>query len=211
MDEIIKAFPFLTESQRSQLMALGPLYAEWNARINVVSRKDIDNIYPHHILHSLAIGKFMTPCEGSDILDLGTGGGFPGIPLAILWPQCRFHLIDRIGKKIRVANAIAEAVGLKNVSFQHGDIGECRQKFDYVVSRAVMTLGEMIPLVAKNISRHPMPGNTLPTGLVVLKGGNLTDEIAAAGRRREVVDVPLCDYFPSIPFFDTKHLLYLPL
>lgn len=210
MDEIIKAFPFITERQREQFAALGPLYAEWNARINVVSRKDIDNIYPHHILHSLAIGKFVTPCEGSRILDLGTGGGFPGIPLAILWPDCRFHLIDRIGKKIKVASAIAKEIGLTNVTFQHGDIGECRERFDYVVSRAVMTLGDLIPLVTKNISRHPLKANPLPPGLIVLKGGDLTEEVASTGRK-EVIDVPLTDFFPAIPFFETKHLLYLPL
>jgi len=210
MDEIIKAFPWLTERQREQFAALGPLYTDWNSKINVISRKDIDNLYIHHILHSLAIGKFMTPCDGSTILDLGTGGGFPGIPLAILMPQCRFHLIDRIGKKIKVASSVAEAVGLTNVTFQHGDIGECRQKFDYVVSRAVMPLADIIPLVTKNISRQPRKDNPLPPGLVVLKGGDLADETAAAGRR-EVIDVPLSDYFPAIEFFDTKHLLYLPL
>lgn len=210
MDEILKAFPLLSDRQRQQLAELGPLYADWNSKINVISRKDIDNIYIHHILHSLAIGKFMTPCEGTEILDLGTGGGFPGIPLAILWPQCRFHLIDRIGKKIKVAQAVAEAVGLGNVTFQHGDSGECRKRFDYVVSRAVMTLGDLIPLITKNISRTPRKGNPLPPGLIVLKGGDLSEETAAANRR-DILDVPLSDFFPAIPFFDTKHLLYVPL
>ncbi len=210
MDEIIKAFPTITDTQREQFAALGPLYTDWNSKINVISRKDIDNLYIHHILHSLAIAKFVTPVEGSTILDLGTGGGFPGIPLAILWPSCRFHLIDRIGKKIRVAADIAEAIGLKNVTFQHGDIGECRERFDYVVSRAVMPLGDLIPLVTKNITRTTRAGNTLPPGLIVLKGGDLTEETAAT-RRKNIIDVPLADFFPSIPFFDTKHLLYLPL
>lgn len=210
MDEIIKSFPFLTDRQREQLAALGPLYTERNARINVVSRKDIDNIYPRHILHSLSIGKFVTPCAGSTVLDLGTGGGFPGIPLAILWPDVKFHLIDRIGKKIRVAQSIAEAVGLSNVTFQHGDIGECHDRFDYIVSRAVMPLPALIPLVKKNVSRHPRPGNLLPPGLIVLKGGDLDDEVAASGRR-DVIDVPLSDFFPTDEFFATKHLLYLPL
>lgn len=210
MDEIIKAFPFLSEQQALQLDALGPLYREWNARINVVSRKDIDNIYIHHILHSLAIAKFVTPAEGSTILDFGTGGGFPGIPLAILWPRARFHLIDRIGKKIRVAQAIADAVGLKNVITQHGDSGECHDRFDFIVSRAVMNLADLIPLATKNIKRRPTPGNTLPPGLIVLKGGDLEDEIAAAGKR-EIIDVPLADFFPSLPFFSTKHLVYTPL
>lgn len=210
MDEIIKAFPTISDIQREQFDALGPLYTEWNSKINVVSRKDIDNLYIHHILHSLAIAKFVTPAPGSTILDLGTGGGFPGIPLAILWPGCTFHLIDRIGKKIKVASSIAEAIGLRNVTFQHGDIGECRTRFDYVVSRAVMPLGDLIPLVTKNITRNLTPGNTLPPGLIVLKGGDLTEETAAT-RRKNIIDVPLSDFFPAIPFFDTKHLLYLPL
>ncbi|MBD5345610.1 MAG: 16S rRNA (guanine(527)-N(7))-methyltransferase RsmG [Bacteroides sp.] len=210
MDEIIKAFPLLTDKQREQFAALGPLYTDWNSKINVVSRRDIDNLYIHHILHSLAIGKFVTPCNGSTILDLGTGGGFPGIPLAILWPQCRFHLIDRIGKKIKVASSIAEAIGLSNVTFQHGDSGECRERFDYVVSRAVMPLGDLIPLVTKNVSRTPKKDNPLPPGLIVLKGGDLAEETAAT-RRKDIIDVPLSDFFPDIEFFDTKHLLYLPL
>lgn len=210
MDEIIKAFPLQTDKQREQFAALGPLYTDWNSKINVVSRRDIDNLYIHHILHSLAIGKFVTPCNGSTILDLGTGGGFPGIPLAILWPQCRFHLIDRIGKKIKVASSIAEAIGLSNVTFQHGDSGECRERFDYVVSRAVMPLGDLIPLVTKNVSRTPKKDNPLPPGLIVLKGGDLAEETAAT-RRKDIIDVPLSDFFPDIEFFDTKHLLYLPL
>lgn len=210
MDEILKAFPLLSDRQRQQLADLGHLYADWNSKINVISRKDIDNIYIHHILHSLAIGKFITPCDGTEILDLGTGGGFPGIPLAILWPQCRFHLIDRIGKKIKVAQAVAEAIGLDNVTFQHGDSGECRKRFDYVVSRAVMTLGDLIPLITKNISRSPRKDNPLPPGLIVLKGGDLSEETAAANRR-DILDVPLSDFFPNISFFGTKHLLYVPL
>ena len=210
MDEIIKAFPLLTDKQREQFAALGPLYTDWNSKINVVSRRDIDNLYIHHILHSLAIGKFVTPCNGSTILDLGTGGGFPGIPLAILWPQCRFHLIDRIGKKIKVASSIAEAIGLSNVTFQHGDSGECRERFDYVVSRAVMPLGDLSPLVTKNVSRTPKKDNPLPPGLIVLKGGDLAEETAAT-RRKDIIDVPLSDFFPDLEFFDTKHLLYLPL
>ena len=121
MEEILKYFPYLTAEQQQQFTALGNLYPEWNEKINVISRKDIDNLYVHHILHSLSIGKFITPVDGTTFLDLGTGGGFPGIPLAILWPECKFHLIDRIGKKIKVAQSIAESIGLKNVTFQHGD------------------------------------------------------------------------------------------
>lgn len=203
---ITKYFPALTERQIQQFEAIGPLYREWNDKINVVSRKDIDNLYEHHILHSLAIGKFITPVDGTRFLDLGTGGGFPGIPLAILWPGCRFHLIDRIGKKITVARSVAEAIGLDNVTFQHGDIGECRDKYDFTVSRAVMTLDKLIPLIRKNISTTDR--NRLPNGLLCLKGGDLSEEIRLA--HTPVLDVSLSDYF-SESFFETKSLIYCEL
>lgn len=207
MIEIIqKYFPELTQRQIEQFKAIGPLYEEWNAKINVISRKDISNLYLHHILHSLAIAKFMTPVSGTSFLDMGTGGGFPGIPLAIMWPDCRFHLIDRIGKKIRVATEIANAIGLTNVTFQHGDIGECREKYDFVVSRAVMRLDELVPLIRKNVS--PTDRNKLPNGLLCLKGGEISDEIR--GVRRPVLEVPLSDYF-SEEFFATKELIYVEL
>ena len=203
---IEKYFPELTDLQKEQFEKIGPLYADWNQKINVISRKDIDNLYVHHVLHSLAIARFMTPIEGTAFLDMGTGGGFPGIPLAIMWPHCRFHLVDRIGKKIGVAKAIAEAIGLTNVTFQHGDIGECRTKFDYVVSRAVMTLDKLIPLVRKNISSKD--SNRLPNGLLCLKGGELEEEIRAA--RIPTLVVPLSDYFRE-EFFETKQLTYTEL
>lgn len=203
---IFNYFPSLSDEQKEQFEMLGPLYREWNEKINVVSRKDIDNIYEHHILHSLSIAKFMTPADGTRFLDMGTGGGFPGLPLAILWPECRFHLIDRIGKKINVARAIAEATGLENVTFQHGDIGECLDKFDFTVSRAVMTLDKLVPLVKRNIS--PTDNNRLPNGLLCLKGGDLTEEIKAT--KRPVLDVPLSDFFTE-EYFTTKHLLYVEL
>lgn len=203
---IEKYFPELTDLQKEQFEKIGPLYAAWNQKINVISRKDIDNLYVHHVLHSLAIARFMTPIEGTTFLDMGTGGGFPGIPLAIMWPHCRFHLVDRIGKKIGVAKAIAEAIGLTNVTFQHGDIGECRTKFDYVVSRAVMTLDKLIPLVRKNISSKD--SNRLPNGLLCLKGGELDEEIRAA--RIPTLVVPLSDYFRE-EFFETKQLTYTEL
>ena len=203
---IEKYFPELTDLQKEQFEKIGPLYADWNLKINVISRKDIDNLYVHHVLHSLAIARFMTPIEGTTFLDMGTGGGFPGIPLAIMWPHCRFHLVDRIGKKIGVAKAIAEAIGLTNVTFQHGDIGECRTKFDYVVSRAVMTLDKLIPLVRKNISSKD--SNRLPNGLLCLKGGELDEEIRAA--RIPTLVVPLSDYFRE-EFFETKQLTYTEL
>ncbi|MDE6685352.1 MAG: 16S rRNA (guanine(527)-N(7))-methyltransferase RsmG [Duncaniella sp.] len=206
MDEILQYFPNLSETQRSQFEALGRLYPEWNEKINVISRKDIDNLYPHHILHSLSIGKFITPVDGTTFLDLGTGGGFPGIPLAILWPGCQFHLIDRIGKKIRVAQSIAEEIGLKNVTFQHGDVGECHMKYDYVVSRAVMQLDELIKLIRRNIS--PKSSNRLPNGLICLKGGDLGAELGRVNR--PIIDVPLSDYFPN-EYFATKDLIYVEL
>lgn len=206
MDIILKYFPELTEIQRNQFDALGSLYPDWNEKINVISRKDIDNLYEHHILHSLAIAKFFTPIPETTFLDMGTGGGFPGVPLAILWPDCHFHLIDRIGKKITVARSISEAIGLKNVTFQHGDIGECRQKFDFIVSRAVMRLGDLIPLIRKNIS--PRSSNSIPNGLLCLKGGNLTEELSAVNK--PVLEVPLSDYY-SEDFFKTKELIYVEL
>lgn len=205
-DIITKYFPDLTDSQKQQFELIGPLYKEWNEKINVISRKDIDMIYEHHILHSLAIAKFMTPADGTSFLDLGTGGGFPGIPLAIMWPHCRFHLIDRIGKKLKVASDIAERIGLNNVTFQHGDSGECRERFDYVVSRAVMTLDKLVPLIRKNISHAGH--NTLPSGLLCLKGGDLEEEIESA--KVAALDVPLSDFFAE-EYFSTKHLIYIDL
>ncbi len=206
MEKITKYFPFLNDEQRAQLTSIGQLYREWNEKINVISRKDIDNLYERHILHSLAIGKFITPAKGTRILDLGTGGGFPGIPLAILWPQCRFHLIDRIGKKIKVASSIAESVGLTNVTFQHGDIGECHDKFAYVVSRAVMQLPDIIKSVRKNISTQSH--NSFPPGLLCLKGKDMATELAAV--RRPVIEVPLSDFFTE-EFFTTKSLIYVDM
>ncbi len=206
MEELIKYFPYLTDSQIERFEKIGQLYPEWNQKINVISRKDIDNLYVHHILHSISIGKFITPVSGTTFLDLGTGGGFPGIPLAILWPKCSFHLIDRIGKKIKVASSIAEEIGLDNVTFQHGDIGECHQKYDYVVSRAVMALDQLIPLIRKNIS--PKGKNAFPNGLLCLKGGDLTEEIGNV--KCPIIEVPLSDYFTE-SFFDTKKLIYAEL
>lgn len=198
MDEIVKYFPELTEEQRRQMAALLPLYQEENAKVNVISRRDIDNLYQNHVLHSLAIGRFLTPKPGTRFIDLGCGGGFPGIPLAILWPHCQFHLIDRIGKKVRVAQNVAAAIGLTNCTFQHGDSGECRQKFDYVVSRAVMSLPELVKAAA----------HLIPHGhLICLKGGDLSAEIAAT--HREVLEVPLSDFFPNIEYFSTKSLVYV--
>ena len=207
MDEILKYFPELTERQRTQVDAMLRLYPEWNERINVVSRKDIDNLAVHHILHSLAIAKFLTPAPGTRFLDLGTGGGFPGIPLAMMWPESQFLLLDRIAKKLRVAEAVAAEMGLDNVRFMHGDSGECHEKFDYVISRAVMPLADLVKACAKNIA-PTASSSGLPNGIVCLKGGDLKDEIEAA--RRPVLEVPLSDYFAE-EYFQTKSLLYVKI
>lgn len=206
MDEILRYFPNLNDMQRSRFEALHALYSDLNAKVNVISRKDIGNLYVNHVLHSLAIARFITPADGTEFIDLGCGGGFPGIPLAIMWPGCRFHLIDRVAKKIRVAQTVAEAVGLDNCSFQHGDSGECRRRFDYVVSRAVMALPDLLKASQHLVSSRGR--NKLPNGVICLKGGDLAAEIAAT--RRDVLDVPLSDFFTE-PYFETKYLLYTPL
>lgn len=206
MQILTKYFPQLTARQLEQYESLGTLYPEWNEKINVISRKDIGNLYCNHVLHSLAIARFLEELkDGTTLVDLGTGGGFPGIPLAIFYPQCRFHLIDRIGKKIKVAQSIAEAVGLENVTFQHGDMGECHEKFDYVVSRAVMPLPDLVKITRGNVARKG--ANKYANGLVCLKGGDLADEIAET--KMPVMDIPLSEYFTE-PFFDTKSLVYVP-
>ena len=207
---IFKYFPDLTDEQRYQIEELGPLYEDWNSKINVVSRKDIDNLYVNHVLHSLSIAKFFGELpEGISILDMGTGGGFPGIPLAILYPQCRFHLIDRIAKKIKVANAIADSIGLKNVTFQHGDIGECRSRFNYVVSRAVMPLNQLVPLIRKNIEK--MRPNSLQrwhNGLICLKGGDLVAE--KAGINLPIFEELVYNYIPEM-HFQEKEIVYVSI
>lgn len=209
ISQILRFFPDLDTAARSRYEALDSLYHEWNEKINVISRKDIDNLYVNHVLHSLAIAAFWGPlAPGTTVLDMGTGGGFPGIPLAIMYPGCRFHLIDRIGKKIRVATEVAKAVGLDNVTFQHGDIGECRDRYNYVVSRAVMRLDALVPLVRRNVSPVSIPANRYANGLVCLKGGDLADEIS--GVHRPVMVYPVCEYMP-LDAFDTKDIVYVPL
>ena len=206
MEELLKYFPELSQTQQVQFAAIGQFYTEWNEKINVISRKDIQNLYLHHIVHSLAIAKFMTPVAGTTFMDLGTGGGFPGIPLAIIWPDCHFHLIDRIGKKVNVARSIAEEIGLTNVTFQHGDSGECHERFDYVVSRAVMQLDQLVKLSVKNISK--VSRNTFPNGLVCLKGGDLRPELGRV--KRPMIEVPLTDWFQE-DYFKEKELVYVEL
>lgn len=196
----------LTPHQKSQLEILASKVREWNPAINVVSRKDIDNLETNHIRHSLAIGEFIQFTPGSVVIDLGTGGGFPGLPLAIMFPDVQFHLVDRVGKKLKVAREVAEACGLDNVSFQHGDFGECKVMADFVVSRAVMPQADLLKLVRKNISHEHK--NAVPNGLISLKGGDLTGELRLVKVPSEVVDIST---YYSEPFFETKKIVYTPV
>ncbi len=207
IEHIIKYFPHLTNEQKRQFAILEAEYPQWNEKINVISRKDIDNLEVNHILHSLAIAKFTDFAEGTRILDFGTGGGFPAIPLAVLLPGCKFHLVDRIAKKLRVAQAVAQAAGLRNITIQHGDIKEVKGKFDFVVSRAVMEMGKMVPLL-KRLVDSDNGKNALPNGLICLKGGDLTDELAPFASSVVVDELNL--HFDE-PFFETKKIVYLPL
>lgn len=206
MKSITTYFPSLTAEQKQQFEALSDLYADWNAKINVISRKDIQNLYPHHVLHSLAIARYIRFTPGSTILDVGTGGGFPGIPLAIFFPEVQFVLLDSIGKKVRVAKEISQAVGLKNVETVHARVEEEKRKFHFIVSRAVMPLPELVRITRKNISQEQI--NALPNGIICLKGGDLSAELYPYRQIAELVS--LSDYF-SESFFQTKKLVYLPL
>jgi 16S rRNA (guanine527-N7)-methyltransferase len=204
--EILTYFPTLTDLQIRQFEAIGDLYKEWNSKINVISRKDIDNLYLHHLLHSLAIARYVTFANGTRIMDVGTGGGFPGIPLAILFPASHFLLLDSIGKKIRVVREIAEAIGLTNVEVIQSRAEEEKRKFHFVVSRAVMPLPDLIRIIRKNIAKEQI--NALPNGIICLKGGELTAELHPF--RQIAEEVALSNYF-SDPFFQTKKLVYVPL
>jgi 16S rRNA (guanine527-N7)-methyltransferase len=203
---IFSCFPDLNETQQEQIAALYDLYFAWNAKINVISRKDIENLYTHHVLHSLGIAKMLRFTPGTGIMDVGTGGGFPGIPLAILFPEVHFHLIDGTAKKIKVAQAVAGAVGLKNVSFRHGRGEEEKRQFDFVVSRATASLTNLAGIIRKNIRKKQQ--NALPNGLICLKGGELQHEILPFRNRAVCID--LKDYFRD-PYFETKKVVYLPL
>lgn len=204
MELILKYFPDLTEKQKEQFAALYDLYLDWNSKINVISRKDIENLYEHHVLHSLGIAKVVCFKRGTQIMDLGTGGGFPGIPLAILFPEVEFHLVDSIGKKVRVATEIANSIGLENVTSRHARAEEEKRIFDFVVSRAVMPLSNLLKIIRKNISAKQQ--NALPNGLICLKGGELEQEAMPFKNKTTMWD--LKDIFEE-DFFSTKKVVHV--
>lgn len=206
MDIILKYFPNLSEVQQQQFAALYDLYTDWNSKINVISRKDITSLYEHHVLHSLGIAKVMQFRPETAVMDLGTGGGFPGIPLAILFPETHFHLVDSIGKKVKVATEIANAIGLKNVTTRHCRAEEEKQLFDFVVSRAVMPLTDLLKIIRKNIKKEQH--NALPNGLICLKGGELEREVMPVKHQTLMYD--LKDYFEE-EFFETKKVVYVTI
>lgn len=206
MEQIIKYFPKLSDNQIHQYEMLMDLYKNWNAKINVISRKDIDNLYEHHVLHSLAIAKAIGFKPGTEILDFGTGGGFPGIPLAIMFPECQFKLIDGTGKKILVATEVAKAVGLKNVVAEHLRGEDEEGRYDFVVSRAVMPLPDLVKIVRKNISKTQR--NAMMNGVICLKGGNVEAEVQPYRRIVEVSDIS--QWFTE-EWFREKNVIYLPL
>lgn len=206
MQIIDKYFPGLSQRQKEQFNNLDALYREWNAKINVISRKDIDNLYEHHVLHSMAIARIVRFKPSTSILDFGTGGGFPGIPLAILFPECRFRLIDGTGKKVNVAAEIAKAIGLENVEAIHQRGEEEKGKFDFIVSRAVMPMPDLVKIVSKNISRKQH--NSIANGILALKGGNLSAELKPYHKIVEVT--PISQFFDE-EWFREKSVIYLPM
>ena len=206
MEKILRYFPNLTAEQTLQLEKLDALYHDWNAKINVISRKDIDNLYEHHVLHSLAIAKALRFRPGTKVLDFGCGGGFPGVPLALMFPDVQFRLIDGTGKKVRVAQEVANAIGLKNVDACHIRGEEERGKYDFIVSRAVMPLPDLVKIVRKNIAPHQQ--NSIPNGILCLKGGNLDAELQPF---RNVVEKTELSAFFQEEWFKEKYLIYLPM
>jgi 16S rRNA (guanine527-N7)-methyltransferase len=206
MNLILKYFPKINEKQIALFEQLQPLYAEWNAQINVISRKDFSEFYERHVLHSLGIAKLISFTAGTKILDVGTGGGFPGIPLAIMFPEVQFHLVDSIGKKIKVVKGVAESLGLKNVTAEQIRAEQLTVKYDFVVSRAVTRLPEFVPWVRKNISKKQI--NAMPNGIIYLKGGDLQEETKPFKRNIFIKD--LSNYFDE-EFFETKKVVHLPL
>ena len=203
---IKKYFPSLSEKQIAQFEALYDLYYDWNNKINVISRKDIENLYLHHVLHSLAIAKVINFRAGTTIMDMGCGGGFPGIPLAIMFPEVEFHLVDSIGKKVRVASEIANAIGLTNVRTSHSRAEDIKEKYSFVVSRAVMQLPELVKICRKNISKEQM--NSMPNGIICLKGGDMTAETQPF---KNCVEITGLESFFEEEFFKDKKVVYVPI
>ncbi len=206
MNIIQKYFPHLTETQVEQFARLEALYNDWNAKINVISRKDIQNLYEHHVLHSLGIAQVVHFKEGTTVMDLGTGGGFPGIPLAILFPDVQFHLVDSIGKKVKVAQEVAGAIGLKNVKFSHARAEEVKEQYDFVVTRAVMPMVDLVKVARKNIKKEQH--NAVPNGIIALKGGELTAEIASMKNIATVWE--LSEFFDE-EYFKTKKVVHVTI
>ena len=207
MQLIRKYFPDLTSLQYEQLEALGPLYTDWNSKINVISRKDIDNLYEHHILHSMAIAKVIRFADGTRLADVGTGGGLPGIPLAILFPECSFTLIDSIGKKVRVAQDIAAQIGLKNVICRHERAEEDKDKYEFILSRGVMPLPDLCQVAGHMLDRKTQR-NAYPNGVICLKGGHLESELQPY---RKIVETAELSQWFSEEWFKEKYVIYLPL
>ena len=206
MEIIKKYFPNLTEIQVEQFTQLEALYNDWNAKINVISRKDIQNLYEHHVLHSLGIAEVIRFTPGTQVLDFGTGGGFPGIPLAIMFPETQFHLVDSIGKKVRVAQTIADSIGLTNVRSSHSRVEDIKDKYDFIVTRAVMPLIDLVKISRKNLKKEMQNG--LPNGIIALKGGELDREMATMKNICTVWD--LSDYFEE-EYFETKKVVHVGL
>jgi len=205
IDILITYFPELSAKQKEQFEALGPLYADWNSKINVISRKDMDHLYVHHVLHSLAIAKVVRFKDFTEIMDAGTGGGFPGVPLAIMFPEVKFYLADSIGKKIKVVNEIVNAVGIKNVEAEQIRMEQVDRTFDFIISRAVTALPDFVKWTAYKFHRKSF--NDIPNGILYLKGGNVKEELKQIKNFKKRV-YPLYNYFPE-PFFETKSLIHL--
>ena len=208
MESILKYFPNLSEKQIKQFSELKDLYQHWNEQINVISRKDIDNFYERHVLHSLAIAKVISFEPGTTLLDVGTGGGFPGIPLAILFPECKFHLVDSIGKKIKVVNEVSNALGLNNLTSEHRRAEEIKGSFDFVISRAVTRLNRFIPWV--NTKFKSKNNNTIRNGILYLKGGDLHEELSEAKLKYKPTLYKIPNFFEG-EFFETKQVVYVPI
>lgn len=206
MDSILRYFPNLTDRQKSQFAQLQPLYADWNEKVNVISRKDIDNLYVNHVLHSLSIARLVTFVDGTRMMDVGTGGGFPGIPLAILFPNCQFYLVDSIGKKIAVVKAVAEALGLTNVTAEQIRVEQVKTQFDFVLSRAVTRFDAFYNMTRKCVQAGGK--NSIANGILYLKGGDFDEELQRINRKTIIYNIS--DFFDE-PFFETKKIIHLEM